>query len=156
MNTSNFKSISKIIQTKFNYKPNNKLSRFISKYSYTINYIILYDFIEIIYHSHFKNYNNAIVKLESLQNKYCDFSPYDRATMIDLFNTYYNNTKIDIFAVLFILNLTSCVKLLETNKELAKIYNIQLSNIQLRIENTHIIPIIYIKKMLNIIDKNKK
>jgi len=152
MNTYNFKSISKIIQTKFNYKPNNKINKFISKYSYTINYTILYDFIEIIYHSHFKNYNDAILKLESLQNKYCDFNPYDRAIMIDLFN----NSKIDIFAVLFILNLTSCVKLLETNKELAKIYNIQLSNIQLLIENTQTIPKIYIKKMLNIIDNNKK
>lgn len=156
-NISNFKSISKIIQTKFNYKkPNNKLYKFISNYPYHINYIILYDFMVIIYHSHFKKYDNAISTLKLLHNKYRDFRSTDRAVIIDVFNIYYNNTKIDIFAILFILNITSCVKLLNTNKQLANIYNIQLSNIQIHIENIQIIPKIYIIQMLDIINNNKK
>ena len=153
-NTSNYKTISNIIQTKFNYKTNNKSFRFVCKYSHTINYNILYDFIEIIYHSHNKNYDRAIAKLETLHNKYYDFSSNDKAVMIKLFNTNYKS--LDIFAVFFILNLTSSVKLLETNKELAKIYNIQLSNLQNNIQKSKQIPKIYIPKIINIIENNKK
>ena len=153
-NTSNYKAISNIIQQKFNYKPNNKTSKIICKYSYTINYIILYDFIEIIYHSYNKNYDSAIVKLDTLYNKYYDFNSNDKAIMIKLFNTNYKS--LDIFSVFFILNLTSSVKLLETNKELAKIYNIQLSNLQNNIHKSKQIPNIYIPKIINIIENNKK
>lgn len=153
-NTSNYKAISNIIQSKFNYKAHNKSFRFLFKYSYTVNYNILYDFIEIMYHSHNKNYDNAIAKLETLHNKYYDFSSNDKAIMIKLFNTNYKS--LDIFAVFFILNLTSSVKLLETNKELAKIYNIQLSNLQNSIQHSKQIPKIYIQKIIKIIENNKK
>lgn len=153
-NTSKYKAISNIIERKFNYKPNNKSFKVICKYSYTINYNILYDFIEIIYHSYNKNYDSAIAKLESLHNKYYDFSSNDKAIMITLFNINYKS--FDIFAVFFILNLTSSVKLLETNKELAKIYNIQLSNLQNNIHKSKQIPNIYIPKIINIIEHNKK
>lgn len=153
-NTSNYKSISKIIQSKFNYKANNKSFRFLCKYSYTVNYNILYDFIEIIYHSYNKNYDRAIAKLETLHNKYYDFSSNDKAVMIKLFNENYKS--LDVFAVFFILNLTSAVKLLETNKELAKIYNIQLSNLQNNIQQFKQIPKIYIQKIIEIIENNKK
>mgnify|MGYP000851184500 CR=1 FL=1 len=153
-NTSNYKTISNIIQKKFDYKPNNKTYKIICKYSYTINYIILYDFIEIIYHSYNKNYDSAIVKLDTLYNKYYDFNSNDKAIMIKLFNTNYKS--LDIFSVFFILNLTSSVKLLETNKELAKIYNIQLSNLQNNIQKSKQIPKIYIPKIINIIENNKK
>lgn len=153
-NTSNYKAISNIIERKFNYKPNNKSFKVICKYSYTINYNILYDFIEIIYHSYNKNYDSAIAKLESLHNKYYDFSSNDKAIMITLFNINYKS--FDIFAVFFILNLTSSVKLLETNKELAKIYNIQLSNLQNNINKLKQIPKIYVPKIINIIEYNKK
>ena len=153
-NTSNYKAISNIIQKKFDYKSNNKLSKVICKYSHTINYNILYDFIELIYHSYNKNYDNAIAKLETLHNKYYDFSSNDKAIMIKLFNTNYKS--LDIFAVFFILNLTSSVRLLETNKELAKIYNIQLSNLQNNIQHSKQIPNIYIQKIIEIIENNKK
>ena len=153
-NTSNYKTISNIIQTKFNYKAINKSFRFLYKYSHTVNYNILYDFIEIIYHSYNKNYDRAIAKLETLHNKYYDFSSNDKAIMIKLFNTNYKS--LDIFAVFFILNLTSSVKLLETNKELAKIYNIQLSNLQNNIQHSKQIPYIYIQKIIEIIENNKK
>jgi hypothetical protein len=153
-NISNYKTISNIIENKFNYKTNNKSFRFLFKYSHTVNYNILYDFIEIIYHSHNKNYDSAIAKLETLHNKYYDFSSNDKAIMIKLFNTNYKS--LDIFAVFFILNLTSSVKLLETNKELAKIYNIQLSNLQNYIQKSKQIPNIYIPKIINIIENNKK
>lgn len=153
-NTSNYKSISNIIQSKFNYKANNKSFRFLCKYSYTINYNILYDFIELTYHSYNKNYDRAIAKLETLHNKYYDFSSNDKAVMIKLFNENYKS--LDVFAVFFILNLTSAVKLLETNKELAKIYNIQLSNLQNNIQKSKQIPNIYIPKIINIIENNKK
>lgn len=153
-NTSNYKAISNIIKKKFNYKTNNKSFRFICKYSYTINYNILYDFIEIIYHSYNKNYDNAIAKLETLHYKYYNFSSNDKAIMIRLFNINYKS--LDIFAVFFILNLTSSVKLLETNRELAKIYNIQLSNLQNNIHKFKQIPKIYIQKIINIIENNKK
>ena len=153
-NTSNYKEISKIIQNKFNYKANHKSFRFICKYSYTINYNILYDFIEIIYHSYYKNYDKAITKLETLHNKYYEFSSNDKAIMMKLFNMNYKS--LDIFAVFFILNLTSSVKLLETNKELAKIYNIQLSNLQNYIQKSKQIPKIYIQQIIKIIENNKK
>ena len=153
-NTSNYKSISNIIQSKFNYKANNKSFRFLCKYSYTINYNILYDFIELTYHSYNKNYDRAIAKLETLHNKYYDFSSNDKAVMIKLLNENYKS--LDVFAVFFILNLTSAVKLLETNKELAKIYNIQLSNLQNNIQKSKQIPNIYIPKIINIIENNKK
>lgn len=153
-NTSNYKSISKIIQSKFNYKANNKSFRFLCKYSYTVNYNILYDFIELTYHSYNKNYDRAIAKLETLHNKYYDFSSNDKAVMIKLFNENYKS--LDVFAVFFILNLTSVVKLLETNKELAKIYNIQLSNLQNNIQKSKQIPKIYIQKIVMIIENNKK
>jgi dTDP-4-amino-4,6-dideoxygalactose transaminase len=153
-NISNYNEISKIIKTKFNYKTNNKLFKFLFKYSHTINYNILYDFIEIIYHSHNKNYNNAILKLESLHNKYYDFSSNDKAVMINLFNINYKS--LNIFTAFFILNLTSCDKLLETNKELAKIYNIKLLNLQNNVHKSKQIPKIYIHKIINIIEKHKK
>jgi len=153
-NTSNYKAISNIIERKFNYKTNNRLFKVICKYSYTINYNILYDFIELIYHSYNKNYDCAIAKLETLHNKYYDFNSNDKAIMIKLFNTNYKS--LDIFAVFFILNLTSSVKLLETNEELAKIYNIQLSNLQNSIHKSKQIPKIYIPKIINIIENNKK
>jgi hypothetical protein len=153
-NTYNYKTISNIIEKKFNYKTNNKSFRVISKYSYIINYTILYDFIEIIYHSYNKNYDCAITKLETLHNKYYDFGSNDKAIMIKLFNTNYKS--FDIFAVFFILNLTSSVKLLETNKELANIYNIQLSNLQNNIHKSKQIPKIYIQKIISIIENNKK
>tara|TARA_B100001758_G_scaffold150211_1_gene129453 strand:+ start:898 stop:1374 length:477 start_codon:yes stop_codon:yes gene_type:complete len=153
-NISNYKEISNIIKKKFNYKTNNKAFKFIWKYSYTINYNILYDYIEIIYHSYNKNYDCAISKLETLHNKYYDFSSNDKAIMISLFNTNYKS--LNIFAVFFILNLTSSVKLLETNKELAKIYNIQLSNLQNNIHKSKQIPNIYIQKIIRIIENNKK
>ena len=153
-NISNYKEISKIIENKFNYRANNKSFKVICKYSYTINYNILYDFIELIYHSHNKNYDCAIAKLESLHNKYYDFNSNDKAVMIKLFNTNYKS--LDIFAVFFILNLTSSVKLLETNEELAKIYNIQLSNLQNNIHKSKQIPKIYIQKIISIIENNKK
>lgn len=153
-NTSNYKAISNIIQKKFNYKTNNRLFKVICKYSYTINYNILYDFIELIYHSYNKNYDCAIAKLETLHNKYYDFNSNDKAIMIKLFNTNYKS--LDIFAVFFILNITSSVKLLETNEELAKIYNIQLSNLQNYIQKSKQIPKIYIQKIICIIENNKK
>jgi hypothetical protein len=153
-NISNYKKISKIIQNKFNYKIHNKSFKSICKYSHTINYNILYDFIELIYHSYNKNYDYAIAKLETLHNKYYDFSSNDKAIMIKLFNTNYKS--LDIFAVFFILNLTEDVKLLETNKELANIYNIQLLNLQNNIQKSKQIPKIYIQKIINIIEKNKK
>lgn len=153
-NTSNYKTISNIIQSKFNYKANHKSFRFLCKYAHTVNYNILYDFIEIIYHSHNKNYDSAIAKLETLHNKYYDFSSNDKAIMIKLFNANYKS--LDIFAVFFILNITSSVKLLETNKELAKIYNIQLSNLQNYIHKSKQIPKIYIQKIIRIIENNKK
>lgn len=153
-NTSNYKAISNIIERKFNYKPNNKSFKVICKYSYTINYIILYDFIEIIYHSFNKNYDRVIAKLETIHNKYYDYSSNDKAIMMTLFNRNYKS--LDIFSVFFILNITSSVKLLETNKELAKIYNIQLSNLQNSIHKSKQIPNIYIPKIINIIENNKK
>ena len=153
-NTSNYKAISNIIERKFNYKPNIKSFKVICKYSYTINYNILYDFIEIIYHSYNKNYDRVIAKLETLHSKYYDFSSNDKAIMITLFNANYKS--LNIFAVFFILNITSSVKLLETNKELAKIYNIQLSNLQNNIQKSKQIPKIYIQKIVMIIENNKK
>ena len=161
MNIQHLKVINNNLKKNFKYKIirnlNKELSKELHNYTYDINYIMLYDLLEVIYHFHYKKYDNFLEKIKTLQNKYIDFQCTERANMLNFFNNSFLQKKhiIKISTLLYIINLTSCVSLLKLNPKLSNIYNNHLNNFSEYIQYVNIIPEYYIEDILKCIENNK-
>lgn len=172
MSNDNFLiKINSILKYNFNYKIINKfnvhLLNALSSYIYSLNYTMLYDLIEIIYHSYYRNYDNLIISIKSLENKYAYCSSQEIGGMIRFCNNYlYPNNKlfinytkrsqspVNISIFTYIIAITSNISLLKVDINVAEDYNNLITRFLLNINKTYKIPSYFKKEIVLFINKN--
>jgi hypothetical protein len=163
--------INSILKYNFKYKIINKfnihLFKALSDYKYDLNDSMLYDLIEIIYHSYYRSYDYLIISIKSLHNKYINYSSVERANMLFFCNSYLfpNNkllinyseitkTPVDISIFAYIIAISCNIKLLKDDKIVATNYNMLITKLLKNINETNRIPNYLKKEILFFINKN--
>ena len=163
--------INSILKYNFNYKTIHKfnvhLFKALSTYSYRLNYTMLYDLIEIIYHSYYRSYDSLIICIKSLENKYAYCNSQEIGSMVCFCNNYLfpnnklfvNYTKktqspVNISIFTYIIAITSNISLLKADIKVAEDYNNLITRFLKNIHKTYKIPSYFKKEVLLFINKN--
>lgn len=170
-NQCSLTQINSILKHNFNYKTINKfnvhLFKALSNFSYLLNYTMLYDLIEIIYHSYYRRYDELISFIKSLENKYTYCSSQEIGSMIIFCNTYLfphnklfvnytekSQSPVNISIFVYVISITNNISLLKSDTKVATDYNSLITRAILNINKMDKIPNYFKKEVLLFITKN--